>query len=329
MPPGTELECSSEREQKILLLLLSFLPDILRKAQNADGGWGYHLGSQSSTEPTAWAMLALQSYEATDGSILTSASNWLRQVQTKEGAWPTGSGKDPGCWGTALACLSLLTQSSSAENAVALGVKWLCSTWPAEGNLMWQLRQRWHPKAETIVRQDHSLRGWGWTPNTASWVEPTAYSLLMLRNIPAQARPPEARERIQLGERMLFDRACPGGGWNAGNPLVYGVAGVPRIGPTVWALLALRDHQNRAANVEGIEWLAQNFKHIRSPGSLALAHLCLRVYNRQPAPIETDLCNFYKRNQFLQSIPVTAWATLALAEVPGWLRCSTGDKGTG
>ena len=29
---------------------------------------------------------------------------------------------------------------------------------------------------------------------------------------------------------MLYDRMCPGGGWNCGNPKVYGVAGEPLVG---------------------------------------------------------------------------------------------------
>ena len=44
---------------------------------------------------------------------------------------------------------------------------------------------------------------------------------------------------------MLYDRMCPGGGWNCGNPMVYGVPGEALIVPTVWALLALRDEPKK------------------------------------------------------------------------------------
>jgi len=193
-------------------------------------GWGYRSGAQGAVEPTAWATLALQPLEPSDSKILSSASEWLRRTQTTEGAWPTGSGNEPGCWVTALACLALLNQPERDEDAVARGARWLCSTWPAEGNLIWRLRNRLHRKQESVVDQDHSLRGWSWTPGTASWVEPTAYSLLLLQNVPERIRPSQASERIQLAERMLYDRACPGGGWNTGNPSVYGVPGVPEPG---------------------------------------------------------------------------------------------------
>jgi Prenyltransferase and squalene oxidase repeat len=314
--------------QVILSFVQDFFPSFLRNAQNADGGWGYRPGSLSSTEPTAWSILALRAHEPAHSKILSSASAWLRRSQLPKGAWPTSSGKDPGCWMTALACLALLKLATPSDDAVARGLKWLCTTWPAEGNLMWRLRQVWMRHPQIVVHQDNSLRGWSWTPDTASWVEPTAYALLLLQNVPQKLQPPEARERMQLGEKMLYDRACAGGGWNAGNPLVYGVPGVPRIGPTAWALLALRHHMDRAVNMKGLAWLEQNYNSIGSPGSLALAGLGLSVYGRPAAPIEPELYKFYQRSQFLQSIPVTAWALLALDGVPDWLEVSFQGKGT-
>ena len=296
-----------------------FFYGFLRRAQNPDGGWGYRPGYQSSAEPTAWSILALREKEAADGQTLASASDWLRRTQRAEGAWPTSSGKDPGCWTTALSCLAILKLATSPDDAITRGLQWLCASWPAEGNLLWRLRQRWLRKSEEIVRQDHSLRGWSWTPDTASWVEPTCYALILLQNVPEESCPAEARKRVTLGEKMLYDRVCPGGGWNAGNPLVYGVPGVPRIAPTVWALLALRNHRDRAANVESLEWLERNCENIQGPGSLALAQLCLRVYGRPAKPAESRLDDLCQNNQFLQSIPVAAWALLAASGVPDWL----------
>lgn len=327
MSTGIEVEIPSTKEREILSLPPNSFSGLLLRAQNADGGWGYRPGCLSSTEPTAWAILALQPHKDLSGKVLSSALDWLQRTQMAEGAWPTGSGKDPGCWVTALACLALLRWPETSGAAVSRGVEWLCETWPAEGNLMWRLRQRCQPKVAEIVRQNHSLQGWGWTPETASWVEPTAYTMILLQNIPGGICSPRAAERMELGEKMLYDRACPGGGWNAGNPLVYGVAGVPRVGPTVWALLALRKHKSRSANAEGLAWLEQSYKNIRSPGSLALAQLCLKVYGRPVKPADIDLWNFYSANRFLQSTPVIAWASLAVGSVPGWLKGSSQAEG--
>ena len=322
MSAGIDLYAFSTQERDIRTPAHEFLPDLLRRAQNADGGWGYRPGLPSTTEPTAWSILALQTLEESSSETLASAANWLRRAQLVEGAWPTASGKEPGCWVSALACLALISVKGPSQDAVIHGANWVCETWPAEGNLLWRLRRR-QKKADVVAHQDHSLRGWGWTPNTASWVEPTAYALILLQNIPAKHRPPQAVKRIQLGEKMLYDRACPGGGWNAGNPLVYGVPGLPRISPTVWALLALRNHKDRAANLEGVEWLHQSYQSLRSPASLALAHLCLKVYGQVAETVEAQLEGFYSNNQFLQSIPAIAWASLALNDLPCWLDCSS------
>ncbi len=321
MSAGTGLYAFSTEERDIHTPAQVFFPDLLRAAQNADGGWGYRPGIPSTTEPTAWSVLALQAPEASPGKILDSAAAWLQRAQMKGGAWPNASGKEPGCWVTALACLALLSLKGPSQDAIVRGANWLNETWPAEGNFLWRLRQQ--QQAHSVVHQDHGLRGWGWTPNTASWVEPTAYALILLQNIPAVDRPSHALKRIQMGEKMLYDRACPGGGWNAGNPLVYGVPGVPRISPTVWALLALRHRQDHAVNVESVEWLRQRYQSLRSPASLALAHLCLKVYGRAENPLETRLGDFYANNQFLQSIPAMAWASLALGGVPSWLKSAS------
>lgn len=320
---ATILERPASKNSNILSLTEDFFPDFLCRAQNSDGGWGYCPGLPSTTEPTAWSILALASQQSANGQLLAAGCNWLRKAQTAEGAWPTTDGERPGCWVTALTCLALLKVTSPSGRTVQKGLQWLCETWPAEGKMMWRLQHRWSRKDKDIVRQDASLAGWSWTTGTASWVEPTAFALLLLKNVPPEFHPSTAQKRMQLGERMLYDRVCPGGGWNAGNPLVYGVPGLPRIGPTVWAMLALSDHKNRAANVESLKWLEQNYHGIQGPGSAALAHLCLRVYGISTPPIAPRLSHFYRKNQFLHNILVIAWASLAIIPQPEWLAFSS------
>jgi hypothetical protein len=125
---------------------------------------------------------------------------------------------------------------------------------------------------------------------------------------------------------MLYDRMCPGGGWNAGNAMVYAVAGIPRVGPTAWALLALLDQRHRPENRKSLDWLAAAFPEIQGPGSLALAHLCLQAHgrvvsgNRKSGPVlETSLRTRHAVNQFLMNVAVVAWATIALSGAPDWL----------
>jgi hypothetical protein len=199
-----------------------------------------------------------------------------------------------------------------AQNAVERGQRWLLNEWPAESALWWRVRQALFSSHET--RQNSSLCGWSWTPGTASWVEPTAHALLFLRSLPAGMHTSGGAKRRQLAERMLYDRMCPGGGWNSGNPLVYGVAGVPRVGPTVWALLALRDDAERAEIQMSLDWLQGAYEGIHGPASLALAHRCLAVYGRRVSPLVPLLGELYPRNRFFEDVLTNAWIILALNE---------------
>ena len=72
------------------------------------------------------------------------------------------------------------------------------------------------------LRQDNRLQAWPWVDGTASWVEPTAWCLLLLKRVRSQSPSLEAAERIRVGEQLLFDRVCHEGGWNYGNSEVYG-----------------------------------------------------------------------------------------------------------
>jgi len=49
-----------------------------------------------------------------------------------------------------------------------------------------------------------------------------AFALLALKQSFPCCRTGRIAYRIQRGVEMLLDRACPSGGWNAGNGVVYG-----------------------------------------------------------------------------------------------------------
>jgi hypothetical protein len=290
----------------------TFCREFLLTNQNPDGGWGYHPTSPSGVEATAWALLGLMSGGRVwlPSQPCDRACDWLLHAQLGDGAWPAFPGQPQGCWTTSLASWALQAHGGSVQ-AVERGLHWVLNAWPAEGTLWWRLRQAVGRSA--VVRQDSSLRGWSWTPGTASWVEPTAYALLLLRNLPAEMLTSQMKKRRRLAERMLYNRMCPSGGWNSGNPLVYGVAGVPRVGPTSWALLALIDHAERAENRISLDWLEQTFGEIRGAASLALAHRCLTAYGRQAPPLAPMLGSLYARNRFFENTLAVAWAALALS----------------
>jgi hypothetical protein len=293
-----------------VLHLESHCREFLVTHQNSDGGWGFHPGAPSAVEATAWTVMALHpTNQSPEFAGATSrAREWLLRAQLADGSWPAIPDHPPGCWVTSLASRALHLYGG-AQDAVERGLHWVLNSWPAEGTLWWRLKHMIYRNRE--AKQDSSLRGWNWTPGTASWVEPTAHALLLLRALPANALPAGASKRRELAERMLFDRMCPGGGWNSGNPLVYGAAGIPRIGPTVWALLALREHAERPEVKQSVAMLETAYASIPGPASLALANWCLTSYRRRTAPLDSTLNELYSRNRFFDNMLTMAWVILA------------------
>ena len=235
---------------------------------------------------------------------------FVREAQLGNGAWPSACADQGGCWVTALACWVLLAERNSS-NAIARGLDWLCKDWPQDST-PWQRFLSRFSSQRHIFPTNNWYRGWGWTPGTSSWVEPTASALLVFSECPPELFPPAAARRRKLAEAMLRDRMCPGGGWNCGNPLVYGVAGEPLIIPTVWALLALRNQPERRENVLSLEWLEKSVPNIQGPGSFALARLCLEAYGRRWPNNAPEFRSFHQKNEFLENIQVAAWICLAL-----------------
>jgi hypothetical protein len=295
----------------------SCLP-FLQQAQNADGGWGFHPGSQTRVEPTCWALHALLNSSWPDKSrLIARGFQFLLTAQLLDGSWPSSPEETVGSSVTSLACWALLADRDSSK-AVGAGLNWLCEDWPRDST-PWRRFLRSVSSQRGVSGQNDCLRGWGWTPRTSSWVEPTSFALLVLQMSPSELLPRSAARRQRLAEELLYDRMCPGGGWNCGNPLVYGVAGEPLVIPTAWALLALRKYANRSENFLSLEWLEKNLPITHGPGSLALARICLESYGRTWPANVPDLSDVYRKNEFLGNIQVTAWACLALCSRTIWL----------
>jgi hypothetical protein len=93
-------------------------------------------------------------------------------------------------------------------------LSWLESVRGIESHWFWRWKFRLVDRA---VAFDPLKSGWPWFEGTISWVAPTAIALLALRAFGIQS------VRVNGAEEMLLDRACPAGGWNAGNSVVMGV----------------------------------------------------------------------------------------------------------
>src|ERR1700738_1833389 len=166
----------------------------LLNAQNADGGWGFHPGSQSRVESTCWALQTLvDSFSPETPQSVTRGLHFLRAAQLPDGSWPSTPEEKVGCWVTSLASWVLLADKES-KKAVAAGLNWLCQDWPSDSTPWRRLLAKFSSQRHVAPIND-SLRGWGWTPGTSSWVEPTSFALLVLGLCPQDLLPPAAARR--------------------------------------------------------------------------------------------------------------------------------------
>ena len=207
---------------------LRFLLD----AQNEDGGWGFHTGSTSRAEPTAWALWPWSNAlpRRLTKTPSSRAFHFLDAAQLPDGSWPSSPALREGSWVTSLACLALLGQNELSGN-VKRGFGWLCKELPGEAGLLHRIVRSFVARKK-VGTQNESYFGWSWTIGTASWVEPTSYAIISMRATPPEWMSAAAKRRLRIGEAMLYDRMCPGGGWNCGNPMVYGVPGEPQVSST-------------------------------------------------------------------------------------------------
>ncbi len=295
----------------------------LRKLQNADGGWGFNAATESRVEPTAWALLALQEFASSlpADETIHRGLLFVAGAQLEDGSWAAAAGQREGCWVTSLACWALLPHQGYATNLLR-GLRWLNDDRPVDSGFLWRTVRKLTMR-QKIDGQSSSFSGWSWTPHTASWVEPTCYALIVHRSNPAVASIADLDGRRKLAEAMLFDRMCPGGGWNCGNPRVYGVAGQPQVGPTVWALIALRENSERPETRQGLDWLEKEQGTIQSPESLALAHIGLGLYGRSNAGLAERLRTIQESEALPWTVPASAWAALAFSETRQWLNVTS------
>jgi hypothetical protein len=213
---------------------LSHWSRLLKDRQLPSGGWSFGGSPQASIEATCLSALGL-AWEAK--ANVAMAIRFLLDRQRVEGGWPAFQGDPEPSWATALA-LCTLTVVNDVSDARERALKWLLSEQGKEGHWFW----RWKFKtADRNVRFNPDKYGWPWCPGAGSWVIPTAFSVVAIKQFTVCNRSEASENRIRLGVEMLLDRACVGGGWNSGNSVVYGVPLPAHVEATAIALLALQD----------------------------------------------------------------------------------------
>ena len=257
----------------------------LRRRQLPCGGWAALVSSrQASIEATCLAALALG---LDDKDTRRRAQEFLLGEQNPNGSWPAFLGDDrDGAWLTSLG-LIVLRDVPMATRATQAGIRWLAACQGKESSWFWKWKFR---TADRHVRFDPEKSGWPWLPDTCSWVVPTAFAILALSPLRCScASLKEIGARVDRGIAMLIDRACPGGGWNAGNGVVYGAALLPHPDDTAIALLSLCNRTRHPILERSLKWLEQMALTLTAPWSLSWAILALAAYGLDFVPLISSL----------------------------------------
>jgi hypothetical protein len=233
-----------------------------------NGGWTAGTGSRASVETTCYGLMALHNHRS---AARDSAIDFLLRIRNRDGSWPAFDGDDTdGCWTTALAFIALRFVYPSLPD-LNRSLSWLVRNKGRESHWFW----KWKFKTvDRAVQFDPDKFGWPWFSGTVSWIIPTAFALIALKQSLDCCATAEVTKRIEAGIAMLLDRACPSGGWNAGNGMVFGAALKPHIDSTAIALLALEDNGDAIA-VQGLNWLRHACLDCSSVYSLSWAALAL------------------------------------------------------
>jgi hypothetical protein len=271
------------------------------------GGWASGIGSRASVETTCYALMALHDRRDTPRD---HAIDLLLRVQNRDGSWPAFEGDDAeGCWTTALALIALRFVTAR-RTGFERSLTWLLENKGLEGHWFW----KWKFKTvDRAVQFNPDKFGWPWFPGTVSWVIPTAFALIALR----QCCTGEITNRIKVAKEMLRDRACRQGGWNAGNGIVFGAALAPHIDSTAIALLALADRTDATA-LQAVDWLREASIDCSSIYSLSWTVLASLIYGH--TNLNRSVVNLYRAlsaKSAVSNVEALSLAVIAINAVQG------------
>jgi hypothetical protein len=227
-------------------------------------------------------MLALHGRRESEGD-LDRAWKLLRSWQLADGSFrPSGQVQD-GTWVTALA-VTLANVRGVDDPSVRRSIDWLLADVGAEHDLSMRAASFFH-LIQTKLNVSHE--GWPWRAGNASWIEPTAHTLVALKKVSSQYRTAEVDHRVREGEKLVLSRRCSDGGWNCGNPNVFNFDLPSYPETTGLALLGLQGRSEQ--ELAGALDVARRFR-AETKSSLAKAWLqiALRCHGRE---LETPVDN--------------------------------------
>src|SRR5580692_11746230 len=290
---------------RILGMQPNSLAGPLLTRQLRSGGWSYFGSQQSSVEATSLAVMALSTESP---NAARSGFDQMLDLQRRDGAWPAFVGDSEASWTTALA-LCALNGTGEFTSAREKAFHWLVEERGREAHWLW----RWKFKTtDRNVRFNPDKYGWPWISGSASWVIPTAFSIVAIKQFTVCNRSEASEKRIHLGVDLLLDRACVDGGWNSGNSVVYGVPLRPHVEATAVALLALQDEQRTEVIQRSLAWLNKEVPRVDSVSSLAWCILSLFVYQESVEELKNRLAKIMGDGREVGNNATLASALLAL-----------------
>jgi hypothetical protein len=253
----------------------------LLEAQNADGGWGYDRDS-SWTEPTAFALLALEAQDIKGGEY-DRGCTWLAGKQRSDGGWSPAPSVDISTWVTSLALLAL-PEGVLAPGDYQRGIDWTVRQIRPEPSAFGRFvsRLRGSPRVED------NGGGSPWFPGTAAWIGPTVISVLALSEALRRNGDEKLARTISRNQQYILFTRCRDGGWNHGGSKFRSQNAESYPEMTGMALLALGrpPGSNLSASISCAE------KFLSCPASsegLSWLQLGLMKHGRDRLNITTDL----------------------------------------
>ncbi len=246
---------------------------------------GYRPNGPAAVEPTALAAMALSAHgrrEAADAAL-----EWLAGIQSPEGSLGISAALARPRWPTGWALLAWCA-ASGAHDVPSFGSADGVRRPPEASRFspmirraaQWILSFKGRPILQSPeLNHDTTLEAWPWVEGTHSWVEPTAIHLLALK---ASGYGQHARSRDAV--RLLCDRAVRTGGWNYGNPEVFGTRLPPHVQPTGLVLAALAGEDSAKREIElAVACLRKALSPDVTTASLCYALIGLAAHG-QPVP---------------------------------------------
>ncbi len=240
--------------------------DQILKSSLPEGGFANRPGGQYRPDATAWAVMSLQMCGVA-GQRLHAPGRASRQASMGT----AGSFCRPiipaTFWPTPLAVLAWHGQARIHSSPSPAPLAFLLKT---TGN-------HFKRAADSPAGHDTAIRGWPWTEETHSWVEPTSLAMIALRVTGSGGD-----KRIAEGVRLLLDRQLSRGGWNYGNTTVFGteLAALPEsTGLALAALPGLADKQDVSRSIARLK---DSVKALTTPFSLGWAILGLSAWGERP-----------------------------------------------